>query len=271
MKLIAAGGGASIVMPSHIGDNESIQTVIDISKGVYQGWETIHLHGFSTNLTSTYSDIWSPGGNHTYLTAASSSMKIASSSASDTSSGTGAKKVRVGGLDGNWNRITEEFILTGQTAVSSAKSWLRVLYMEVLEMGSASTINSFNVGNISFGQGTFTAGVPSELHARIGAGNNRSLFSGYTIPANHEGFIFWKAISSDKNDNVHFQTLFRFNSISEPWHVHNQEILYQRSTSIPFRIPEYLPEKTDIRFRARMANGTGGAAAHTILILRYAG
>lgn len=65
---------------------------------------------------------------------------ITSSSTSDTSTGTGARKLYLDGLNANWDRMNEEITLTGRTSVATTKTnWLRINKMFVSDVGTTKT------------------------------------------------------------------------------------------------------------------------------------
>lgn len=121
----------------------------------------------------------------TTFAASASVLEISSSSASDTSAGTGARTVSISGLDINYNPLTETITLTGQTAVNTVNSYLRVNSMKVLTVGSGAT----NAGVIYAGTGTVTAGVPAVKLGIINTGDSISRMSQFTVPLGNTLFL----------------------------------------------------------------------------------
>jgi hypothetical protein len=99
--------------------------------------------------------------------AAAAKLDIASSSTNDAAAGTGARTVRIVGLDGNYTPQVEDIALNGQTMITSAKSFLRVFGVEVLTAGSGGV----NAGDVYFMKtgtgGTWTTGVPGTLTSGV--------------------------------------------------------------------------------------------------------
>ena len=118
------------------------------------------------------------GNTYVYPTTASV-MKVSSSSANDTSAGTGARTILVVGLDANYNSQSETVTLSGQTAVNTVNSYLRITYTELLSTGSGNA----QAGTIYIGTGTVTAGVPATVYWQSETSYNNFSFAGFTVPA----------------------------------------------------------------------------------------
>ena len=118
-------------------------------------------------------------GNTLPIPVGNESWEIVSNSASDTTGGTGTRRVRIVYLDNNWVQKTTEISLNGTTPVPvpNVANCRDIQWMHSVETGS----NSSAVGDIDLrvaGGGT--------IHERISAGDNMSLTCQYTIP---EGYI----------------------------------------------------------------------------------
>ena len=87
--------------------------------------------------------LWGKGGLNIWPAAAAATEAV-SSAAADAAAGTGARTVKVTGLDANWAVITETVILNGVTPVPMTNQFLRVQFMEVLTVGSGGV----NAGNV---------------------------------------------------------------------------------------------------------------------------
>jgi hypothetical protein len=100
----------------------------------------VTLLGVSTGVTTGYSQIWSlTTTNYTQLLAGVA-MEIISNSANDTAAGTGARTVRVTGVDGNYLPFSEVLTLNGLAAVPLVNtSVIGINFIEVLTAGSGGT------------------------------------------------------------------------------------------------------------------------------------
>ena len=127
---------------------------LQVSRGQIFGHTAIYRTAYSTFATSAgVYCLWNRAAAYTFP-ASASVMKLSSSAVGDTT-----QLVLIEGLDANYNSISEVLQLNGQTGVTSTKSFLRVNDMTVL-------IDS-PTGNIYFGTGTITAGVPANVYGFI--------------------------------------------------------------------------------------------------------
>ena len=161
--------------------------------GVVPGVQYFRLEGWNEAITTTFEVVWGESSAYTPLTAAMSTPYIASSSANDTSAGTGARTVRIKGMTTAFARFTEDLTMNGQTSVNLVTTnVLLVDSIEVLTAGSG----VLNAGVIRVGTGTNTSGVPAVVHQHLqvssataipaagaGGGNITKCFM-YGVPAN---------------------------------------------------------------------------------------
>ena len=91
-------------------------------------------------ITNVEETIWTEGGIYVYPTSAEA-VYISSTDANDTSAGTGARTVKVFGLDANWELQEETVILNGQTQVrvGASLTWIRIFRAFVVTVGSGGT------------------------------------------------------------------------------------------------------------------------------------
>lgn len=139
------------------------------------------LNGVNDAITTGYETIWDNSNAYTFLQTNMSSPTISGASANDTSAGTGARTVRVTGVDSTFTVQTEDVALSGQTGVALTKNYMSINYLEVLTAGSGLV----NAGIIYVGTGAITTGVPAVVHGIMKAGLNVSTSAIYTVPANY--------------------------------------------------------------------------------------
>ena len=94
--------------------------------GYIRGVTSFRKFGRNNDIdTSTVpEEIWNGGGLRYYPSTAAA-LNVVSTNANDTAAGTGARTVRVTGLDANWNEISEIVTLNGLTPVQTVNSYLR--------------------------------------------------------------------------------------------------------------------------------------------------
>lgn len=106
-----------------------------------EGASNIIIFGAAPAVTTSYVNVWglSSGGSYVQLTSGVA-MEVLSSSANDASAGTGARTIKIVGLDGNYAQFSETVTLNGVTPVSLVKtSVIAINSITVLTAGSAGT------------------------------------------------------------------------------------------------------------------------------------
>lgn len=216
------------------------------------GWhESYFRFGFANGIGTTpqtITPIVAAGATYVYPTAATV-MKVSSSSANDTAGGTGARTILVAGLDANYNRISETVTLSGQTAVNTTNSYLRITYTELLTVGSGAA----QAGTIYVGTGTVTLGVPATIYWQSEVTYNNWGFAGYTVPAGYTAYITSYTVTSQSttaNVNVSAALIEReyIQGLAE---IQSTMRLTSNSTfDRHFDYPLVIEEKNDIELRA---------------------
>lgn len=109
-------------------------------------------------------------------------LSIASTSALDTSAGTGARTMTIEGLDENYREMPLETItLNGTTPVNSTAQYFRINRMTVITAGST----RINQGDIFIGDSadTFTAGIPdTRVYCAMYLGESVSQYGTFSVP-----------------------------------------------------------------------------------------
>ncbi len=157
---------------------------LQVSRGQIQGHSSVIVFGYNPDVDTTEETVWPNGGTIPHPTVASV-LKISSSSANDTSAGTGARTVYIEGLDGDYEVVSETVTLNGQTEVNTTNSYLYVNTFYVATVGSGGQ----NAGDINAGTGTVTLGVPAVLYDIIAAGYNNRTTGHYCVPAGYTGYM----------------------------------------------------------------------------------
>lgn len=112
-------------------------------------------------------------------------LDVTSSNAADAAAGTGARTVKLYGLDGNFDPLTETLTLNGQTIVTSTKTFRRIFEIVVDTAGSG-LANAGDLYVVKTGTGgSYTGGVPGTLTSaciKCLAGDNFGLSGMWTCP-----------------------------------------------------------------------------------------
>jgi hypothetical protein len=225
---------------------------LQVARGFIEGHKTLFKFGNNADINGSLETVWSQGGIYSYP-AAAIQMKVSSSSADDTGSGTGAQTVFIYGLDANYNEITEVVTLDGQTEVLTTQSFLRVNRAFVVTAGTGATA----AGDIYVGTGVVTAGVPATVYAVISLGENQTTMAVWTVPAKHTLYVH-RGFFSAASNNVAQYVLGKFMFRPQGGVFRNAADLTINSNAIgyDFEIPLALPEKTDIEARAIALSGS---------------
>jgi hypothetical protein len=164
---------------------------LQVGRGQITGHQYVFQFGQAATVTTNQS-IWANTGVYAFP-AAATVMKISSANANDTSAGSGARTVRIVGLDANYNVISEEVSLNGQTAVNTTNSYLRINDFYVLTCGSGNTA----AGIIYAGTGVVTTGVPATIYSVMPVAYNVQTQAIYTVPAGYTAYISSYTFSSN--------------------------------------------------------------------------
>lgn len=143
-------------------------------------------------------------------------LYLVSTSASDTSAGTGAQTVRIVYLDGSGLQQVRTDTLNGTTPVSIGSGYTFIQWMEVASVGS----NETSVGNVTISSTNGAATVATTFEY-IKAGGNRSLSGRYKVPSDcHGHLVHWDsaAISSTMDVRLRSTSFADDNAISTVYH-----------------------------------------------------
>ncbi len=183
---------------------------IQIHEGMIARHRPAFKFGYNAAVGTDEETVWSQGGIYSYLSSASV-LKVSSSNDSDTST------LTIEGLDANYDEISESVTITGQTAVNTTNSFLRVNRMFVTA--------DEPTGDIYAGTGTVSSGVPANKYGKIDAGENQTLQAVVSIPRNHSAYIFNFTISSAQRRQTNLQQVDWFAETLAAFSAHIQKQL----------------------------------------------
>ena len=212
----------------------------------------------SAVAASTDTDIWDKAASSAGWTPPTSAQthNIVSGDTNDAEEGTGARTVKVYGLDANWALTSETVTLNGTTAVATTGSYIRIYKLEVISVGSGGS----NAGEI-----TATASSDGTVTAAIEAGNNRSLMAIYSVPADTFAYILGYNANihtpASATDAANIKLLIKENAdaATSNYKVVHMLSVYTSATQAPqyhFLTPIAVSAKSDIVLRATDATAT---------------
>lgn len=159
---------------------------LQVGRGQITGHSVVHIFGHNPDVDNgVEATVWPIPGAILGHPPSPAVMTISSSSASDTSAGTGARTVYILGINGTGGYVSETVILSGQTPVSTTHTYHSIERMTVLTVGSGAV----NAGIIYAGTGAVTSGVPAVPYSAIGVGDNTSLVGHWSCPTGYTGYL----------------------------------------------------------------------------------
>jgi hypothetical protein len=252
------GAPASVTQFGEFGPFE-----LQVSRGQIVGHRSVTVFGYNPDVDTTRVTVW-PYTGILPLPAAALQMKVSSSSANDTANGTGARTVFVAGLDANHNEISEIVTLNGQTAVLTTQSFLHINNAYVATAGSGLSA----AGDIYFGDGTVTAGVPATVYDLIKFDYNQRITGSYTIPAGYTAYVSQGLFSAGQPSGS-AQVSGRLMTIGIDGIRRTAAIttVNNGSADYTFEYPLPVPEKTTLEATAQGSANNNEASAMFVLVL----
>lgn len=236
---------------------------VQVARGQIDGHRSVVIFGYNPDVDTAEVTVWPLPSIKTHP-AAATQLKVSSTSTDDTSAGTGARTVVLEGLDTNYNEITETVTLNGQTAVTTTNSFVRINRAYVATAGSSKSA----LGDIYFGDGTVTAGVPATIYDIIKFDYNTTITGHYTIPAGYTGYIMQGLFSAGQPTGSSQITgrlltagLDGIRRAAALTTVNNGTADYT------FEFPVPIPEKTDVEATAAGKSTNNEASCMFIILL----
>ena len=131
---------------------------LEVQQGKIPGYSMINKFGYNSSIGSgSFETIWETGNNYPWQSTAVT-VDVVSDDTNDDVAGTGARTLRIQGLDGSYNLAEETVDMDGTATVTTTQTFLRVFRMSVETAGSSGN----NEGTITV---TYTGG--SDVAATI--------------------------------------------------------------------------------------------------------
>ena len=240
------------------GSESGIPFYLEVQQGKVPGYSMINKFGYNPSIGSgSFETIWETGNNYPWQSSAVT-VDVVSDDTDDDVAGTGARTLRIQGLDGSYNFAEETVDMDGTTTVTTTQTFLRVFRMSVETAGSSGN----NEGTITV---TYTGG--SDVAATISEGNGQTLMTLYTIPAGYTGYLLSMNVSSGKDQEMQFKFIQRDNGVANAA-FQTKQFLDVRGgqTTVIFNAINVIPQKSDIYVSA-LASSTSSASASFDLLL----
>jgi hypothetical protein len=238
--------------------------------GGLEGVKHIHQHGYIDSFSSGegWRQIWDGPGYQAYNTTknATTEVFVASTNATDNTSGVGARVVCAEGLDtaGYYKMVMAD--MNGQTPVSIGTDWLYIQHLCVHEAGSSGK----HAGSIYAGTGVWSSGVPATKWSMMYDGDNTSQSSLVFVPKGYTGYLLFSAACSARSSTVYVtfrMRAFDFSGSSPmPAETHDKFVVTQNMSNRTTGTPEAFPELTGLYAEGK-ASGNGVDACTMVVLL----
>jgi hypothetical protein len=152
------------------------------------GWEPVFIQGHIASLAaaSVPCDLRPQALPYVFPVTAVN-VEVVSTSANDSAGGTGARTIRIEGLDANYNVILDDITLNGLTPVAIPRPYLRVNFVTVTTAGSLQTnAGAITVRTVTGGNVLSTISL-SGLGTGPGFGSSSTAV--YTVPRGSKIFF----------------------------------------------------------------------------------
>lgn len=246
---------------SFFGSGPSFQHRVGL--GDAAGWTINTKFGNNPDIDTATApeDIWNGGGTYTGQPTGGSAetVDVYSDDVSDTAAGTGARTIRIEGLDENWAAQTEDITMNGTTPVTSTGQWFRVFRAYVLTAGSSEA----NEGTITVEHTTTSANVFVQMSELAG----QTLICAFTVPANMEVLIWEAAASMSRSGGLDGSghVSLRTRGFEGAWTARRySQLTTQGASPIIMGGGILLSEKTDVKVRVEDVSDNNTAVSASL-------
>lgn len=236
---------------------------LQVARGQVAWHQAVIIFGYNSDQDTAAETVWPHGGLLPFPSSAIQ-MKVSSSNANDTSSGTGARTVYISGLDASHSTVSETVTLNGQTAVLTTNYYLHINEAYVSSAGSGNSA----AGDIYIGDGIVTAGVPATVYDIIAFDYNKRVTGSYTVPAGYTAYLeqgLFSTGSSSGGTSVTGRLMTRgTNNIRLTAAI---VTLNNGAADYAFEYPIVIPEKTTVEAQALASANNNACSSMFILLL----
>ena len=226
---------------------------VAIGQGNAPGKERVAMLGFSTEVGTSCETIWEYSRPYVYIDKGQT-LRVVCKSANDDTSGTGARTMKIFGLDSLYAEQNETLTLSGTDTIETANKYVRVFRLRVFTGGST----GLNADSIW----VFNDSATDTCLALMLPGENRTQMAVYTVPAGKTFYMSAFHGSQGVVKQTHcaiskrpFGSVFGHVDIAE---IYLSPFVYQ------YVIPKSFAAKTDIEVHASTVGGGGSLAIRLV-------
>lgn len=178
------------------------QHLTEASRGNITGESRLELRGYNKSSGTSQEAIWAESGLTYPMPITAQTITISSTSANDTSGGTGAQTVLVRYIQySTGNEVSAVVTMNGQAAVTVTTDGYAVNEVRTVSVGSTGS----NVGFVRVGYGTVTSGVPANVLSGMDVNTNVSQQLVYTVPTGKTAEIHSYGVACSKLMYIQFR------------------------------------------------------------------
>ena len=214
---------------------------LQVSRGQIAFHESLYKFGENVQVSTAYETIWTGGGLYSYPTSAAT-LGVVSTDAGDTTT-----RIKVIGLDGDYNEIEEKVTVNGTTSVTTSNTFLRVYRSYVSANEPDGNINITHSGTLA---------------AQIVSATNQTLMAVYTVPSGYTLYVGKGHISSGTEvANKYVTGEFKVRPYGGVFRTQARVNIAGNSLSFDWEYPIKITEKSDVEARAKSSSGDQAVAA----------
>ena len=206
----------------------------------------IHKYGYNADIDTAYETVWEKGGAFTFATTAAT---VGVTSATHSASNSGVK-VRVAGLDANYDQISEVITLDSTGDATTTQSFLRIN-------------RAFIVGNTNL-SADIDLEIGSTTVLTLDTTHQQTMQCVFTVPAGKTAYLMLlQAGSSVKDKNIEMIVRQTVNGVTRS----RDYVAFTDQLTKEYVIPVKFNEKTDIQVMAKSATANANVFGSFDLIM----
>lgn len=238
--------------------------LLEVARGKIAKHALVRVFGINADVdTGAEEDVVAFGGDQPWFTSAQS-LDVLSTSTDDTNSaGTGARSIRVTGLNGSHAAITEDVNLNGTTAVTLSNTYIGGVQAKLLTSGT---------GLVNAGTVTIRNVLDESSVAQMPIGYGQTLGAVYTVPASKTAYLIgWSTSLYKAVTSGHAEMRLMVFDFAVGWRLEALHELDHGGVSVHSRASDLLiplPAKSAVRVRAKVsANDTGVSSELSLVVI----
>jgi hypothetical protein len=254
-------------MPLPVGGSALSDVLFRIANGESTGKDIVIINGYNEGCSADFEAVWPTGGLYSWPTTATT-MEALSTSANDTAAGSGARTVKITGLDSSFSKIEETVSLNGTSAVATTSSFIRVNRCEVITSGAYATTHETGTqeGDITVrvsGGGAVQAVIEATNAAAKITRNGICASGRHTTSASERLIIEEVRVTCEVSKAVDFHLYTRgdADTLSAPFSASKLRLEFMglsEQTSTRLAVPIVVQGNTDVWIVARLSSGAPG-------------